>query len=136
MNNIRWQQRLENFEKAYLLLATALENGSESLNDLEQEGTIQRFEYTLELAWKTIKDYLTAQGTNFEEITPKTVIKKAFSAKIITKPEIWLNMLEQRNLLSHTYNEQTFANTIIKIQEAYLSEFKDILTFFKKQKNE
>lgn len=135
MNNIRWQQRLTNFEKAYLLLSGALENGMDQLNDLEKEGVIQRFEYTLELGWKTIKDYLSAQGTIFEEISPKAVIKKAFSAKLIHKPEIWLNMLEQRNLLSHTYNKQTFDNTITKIHDQYLKEFKDILIFLNNQKN-
>ncbi|MFA5878890.1 MAG: nucleotidyltransferase substrate binding protein [Candidatus Margulisiibacteriota bacterium] len=135
MTNIRWQQRLENFEKAYFLLLSALKNGVAPLNDLEQEGVIQRFEYTLELAWKTIKDYLDAQGIIFEEISPKAVIKKAFAAKLLINPEVWLNMLEQRNLLSHTYNEQTFINTITKINDQYLTEFSKMVSFFNNQKN-
>ncbi len=56
--DIRWQQRFDNFDRALGLLREALANGPAALNQLEKEGVVQRFEYTLELAWKTIKDYL------------------------------------------------------------------------------
>ncbi len=99
--DIRWQQRFQNFEKAFLLLSDALENSPGS--KLEKEGVIQRFEYTFELAWKTMKDYL-----NFGGITshlPRDVIKEAFAHNLIDNGQIWIEMLESRNILSHTYDE-------------------------------
>lgn len=60
--DIRWQQRFDNFDRALGLLREALANGPAALNQLEKEGVVQRFEYTLELAWKTIKDYLEGSG--------------------------------------------------------------------------
>ena len=60
--DIRWQQRFDNFDRALGLLREALANGPGALNQLEKEGVVQRFEYTLELAWKTIKDYLEESG--------------------------------------------------------------------------
>ena len=60
--DIRWQQRFDNFDRALGLLREALANGPAALNQLEKEGVVQRFEYTLELAWKTIKDYLEESG--------------------------------------------------------------------------
>jgi len=57
---IRWRQRFENFERAFLLLREAFEKDPAAMSDLEKEGAIQRFEYTFELAWKTLKDYLVA----------------------------------------------------------------------------
>jgi len=78
--DIRWQQRLQNFERALALLSEAMEGGPAALNQLEKEGAVQRFEYTLELAWKTLKDYLEASGIVLNAITPRQVIKDAFAA--------------------------------------------------------
>ncbi|MEB3169032.1 MAG: nucleotidyltransferase substrate binding protein [Synechococcaceae cyanobacterium] len=61
--DIRWKQRFQNFDRAFVLLRDAMENGPAALNQLEKEGVIQRFEYCFELAWKTIKDYLEAGGS-------------------------------------------------------------------------
>jgi hypothetical protein len=60
--DIRWQQRFDNFDRALGLLREALANGPAALNQLEKEGVVQRFEYTLELEWETIKDYLEESG--------------------------------------------------------------------------
>ena len=67
--DIRWQQRFDNFDRALGLLREALANGPAALNQLEKEGVVQRFEYTLELAWKTIKDYLEESGCQSARIT-------------------------------------------------------------------
>ena len=60
--DIRWQQRFDNFDRALGLLREALANGPAALNQLEKQGVVQRFEYTSELAWKTIEDYLEESG--------------------------------------------------------------------------
>ena len=78
------------------------------MSDLEKEGLIQRFEYSYELAWKTMKDYLEEHGTNINPVTPRNVIKEAFSANIITDGKVWVNLLLYRNLLSHTYDFSKF----------------------------
>ena len=64
--NIRWKQRFENFERAFMLLKEAFEKGIAEMSDLEKEGVVQRFEYTFELAWKTLKDYLIHSGILFD----------------------------------------------------------------------
>jgi hypothetical protein len=79
-NNIRWKQRFENFERAFRLLQEAFEKAPAQMSDLEKEGVVQRFEYTFELAWKTLKDYLVYSGVVFDQITPRNVIKQAFAA--------------------------------------------------------
>lgn len=118
--DIRWQQRFQNFDRAFILLQLAIEDKTiDQLSDLEQEGVIQRFEYTYELAWKTMKDYLEENGIVFEEVTPRNVIKEAFAAKIITDGQAWIDMLLHRNLLSHTYDSQVFKKVLESIVSRY-----------------
>lgn len=123
----RWQYRFENFKRAFLLLREAIEQ--ETLSQLEQEGTIQRFEYTMELAWKVMKDYLESQNVVFDQITPRAVIRKAFEAGLIQDGETWQNALDARNKMSHTYNFETFGQVIADIREHYLRVL-DKLYFF------
>ena len=78
--DIRWKQRFENFDRALGLLQEALAGGQENLSPLEQEGAAQRLEYTLELAWKCMKDYLENSGISIAPATPRQVIKEAFAA--------------------------------------------------------
>ena len=118
--DIRWKQRFQNFEAAYRLLAEALADGDSELSDLEKEGVVQRFEYTYELAWKTLKDYLEASGLVIAPVTPKQVIKEAFAAKLIADGVVWMRMLDHRNLLSHTYDRSVFDAAISAIEGDYL----------------
>ena len=90
---------------------------------MKEEGTIQRFEYTWELAWKTLKDYLENEGVVLEKITPKAVLIASVEAKIIHQPEIWMQALDDRNKMSHIYNIVTFEQTISNIAESYLALF-------------
>ncbi|HHW55140.1 MAG: nucleotidyltransferase substrate binding protein [bacterium] len=115
---VRWRQRYENFDRAYKQLHAALKE-FDNLNVLEKEGLIQRFEYTFELAWKTVKDFLEGQGVsaNF----PREVIKQAFHYGVIKDGEVWMDMLEKRNLLAHTYNEERFNLALKKIKEEYFA---------------
>src|SRR5690625_1248859 len=102
---MRWRQRFQNFRKAYNQLDEAMIR-VDQLNTLEKEGLIHRFEYTFELAWKTLKDYLESQEVDAGY--PREVIKSAFHYGLINDGEVWMDMLEKRNLLAHTYDETRF----------------------------
>ena len=128
--DIRWKQRFQNFERAYVLLREALEGGPEKLSLLEKEGVVQRFEYTFELAWKTIKDYLEEGGLVISPVTPRQVLKEAFAAKVITEGQVWINMLDNRNLLSHTYDFSVFEKAVQAVAEHYLPVMEELHQFF------
>lgn len=129
MKNVRWKQRFENFSKAYKLLEDAI-NLDKELSILEKEGVIQRFEYTLELAWNTIKDYLGAEGVILTSFTPKSIIKQAFNLQIIENGELWIEALEQRVILANTYETIVFTNAYEKIKSRYFMLFSDLYKFF------
>ena len=122
---IRWQQRFDNFSRAYSQLSTVVERVA-SLSDLEKEGMIQRFEYTFELAWKTLKDYLASQAV--EASFPREVIKQGFHYDLIDNGEIWMDMLTKRNVLAHTYNEENFRQAVDLIVHQYFSEMQKLHT--------
>ncbi len=128
---IRWRERFRNFDKAYNQLQSAI-NDFEKLNDLEKEGLIQRFEYTFELAWKTIKDYLEAQEV--EAKFPRDVVKTAFHYEIIENGEIWMDMLEKRNLMTHTYDKEKFKFVVKKIKEEYYGAVSQVHNYLRGKK--
>lgn len=120
----RWQYRFDNYGRAFSLLREAVElQQKRPLSDLEKEGVIQRFEYTWELAWKTIKDYLENEGVVLEKITPKAVIVAALEARIIVRKEDWMRALDDRNRMSHVYSKIVFAEIVNNIEQSYLSLF-------------
>lgn len=103
MDDVRWKQRLSNFKKSLLYLSEAVVLKEATI--IQQAGTIQFFEMSFELAWKTLKDYLQDQG--FIDIkSPKAAIKKAFEISLIEDGHLWLEALENRNLATHTYDEK------------------------------
>ncbi len=107
-------------------MEAALRNGPEALNELEQEGAIQRFEYTYELGWKTLKDFLQHSGVSVDPITMRAVIKSAFAANLLPDGQVWLDMLDHRNQLSHDYDEEQFAEALRAIADRYLPALKDL----------
>jgi nucleotidyltransferase substrate binding protein (TIGR01987 family) len=117
--DIRWIQRLDNFQKAVKLLLEVKTMELDELSQLEKEGIIQRFEYTLELGWKTLKDKMEFDGLILDRISPKVVVKEAFQAKYIDQIEVWFEMLNDRNLLSHSYDLETFEAVIPEIKSVY-----------------
>jgi nucleotidyltransferase substrate binding protein (TIGR01987 family) len=132
MKNFRWEQRFENFEKAYTLLKEALSSKpTKDFSALEQEGLVQRFEYTFELGWKTLKDYLLYSGVTLEVVTPREVIKSAYVANLIHHGEIWIEMLDRRNLLSHTYDHKIFAAAVEEVENNYIKLFDELYLFLK-----
>jgi nucleotidyltransferase substrate binding protein (TIGR01987 family) len=126
---IRWQQRFQNFEKAFQLLERTV--NIKSLSEAERGGLIQFFEVAFELSWKTMKDYLEAQG--FLVKTPREVIRQAFQIELIGNGQTWLQALEDRNLTTHTYDEETAMQIEQVIKEKYFLVMKD---FYDKLKTE
>ena len=104
-----------------------------NLSQLEKEGTIQRFEFTVELAWKTLKDYLVNQGIVLDQITPTAVIKQAFAAKIIRDGQLWIDMLRWRNQMSHTYDETRVDKVLKLMAERFLPALEELSGFLKER---
>ena len=128
----RWRYRFDNYARAFVLLREAIEASSElELSQLEREGIIQRFEYTWELAWKTIKDYLEAGGLVSSPITPRQVLKDAFAARILLDGHVWIEMLDHRNLLSHTYDLNVFKEAVDAIAARYLPAMAQLHEFLR-----
>jgi nucleotidyltransferase substrate binding protein (TIGR01987 family) len=125
--DIRWKQRLHNYNKAMLQLNNALD--VEAPNILEKAGIIKFFEMSFELAWKLMKDYLEYQG--FQEVnSPRAVIKKAFESQIITNGHTWLNLLADRNLAAHTYDDQKASELEHLIRHKYIEELRALQLHF------
>ncbi len=102
--DIRWEQRFSNYKKALSQLQKFIDKGS--LSELEEQGLVKAFEYTYELAWNTLKDFLEYQGQS-EIYGSRDSIRKAFELGVIEAGENWMDMIQSRNRASHTYNEET-----------------------------
>ncbi|MGH8583164.1 MAG: nucleotidyltransferase substrate binding protein [Gammaproteobacteria bacterium] len=122
-SDIRWKQRFDNFDRAFVLLREVYERRLDSLSRLEKEGAIQRFEVAFELAWKTIKDYLEESGVVVNPVTPRNVIKEAFAARLLDDADVWIDMMLHRNLLSHTYDIKPFEMVLQALAERYFMAF-------------
>ena len=118
--DVRWMQRFESFGKAFGLLREALDLGLENLSMLEREGAMQRFEFTFELAWKTMKDFLEASGVPLKETTPRNVIKAAFAAKLVEDGQLWIDMMLRRNEMSHQYDGKKFEGVLSEVRLKFL----------------
>lgn len=117
---VRWKQRYANYKKAVMQLTEFVEKPD--LNKFEAQGLIQCFEYTFELAWKTAKDYLEAQG--FVVRSPRQTIQLAFQTELIADGHVWIDALEKRNLMAHTYDENTTKEAERLIRVNYYSMLK------------
>ena len=120
--DIRWNQRFANYEKAFLKLKEGIDLYAENANDLEKEGIIQRFEFTHELAWKVMKDFLQAKGI-IEIIGSRDATRLAFQNDLIQNGDVWMQMIQSRNLTSHTYNKKTATEITDDIINLYVSCF-------------
>jgi nucleotidyltransferase substrate binding protein (TIGR01987 family) len=123
----RWQYRFDNFKRAYALLREAIEQTQErELSQLEKEGVIQRFEYTIELAWKSMKYYLESQNVVLDQVTPRAVIKEAFAAKLVTEGQVWMDALDARSEISQSYDFARLEAVLTAIQNQYLAVFESL----------
>ena len=125
--DIRWIQRRSNYSKALERLSDALHLAQERpLSDLEKQGLIQAFEFTHELAWKTLKDLLEYRG-NVGIYGSRDATRQAFQLGLIENGEIWMDMIKSRNESSHTYNENTAEKIYAVISKSYAPEFAQLL---------
>ncbi len=124
---IRWKQRYSNLDNALTFLEESIKQGSHS--QLEKAGIIQSFEFTFELAWKTMKDFLNEKGLN--ALYPRDVIKEAFQNDLVQDGEKWLDMLESRNLMSHTYKSDDSEKVYEKIVNEYTGILNELATRLK-----
>lgn len=121
--DIRWKQRFSNYKKAVIQLTEFIEKGE--LNKFELQGLIQCFEYTFELAWKTMKDYLEQEG--FDIKSPRATIQTAFQVQLITDGHVWIDALDKRNLMAHTYDEEVAKEAEELIKQKYYPAIKELL---------
>lgn len=125
-DEIRWQQRLANFGKAMSQLDAATKENEYS--DLERAGVIKTFEFSFELAWKTLKDLLFYEG--YDEKTPRDVLRRAFEAGYLEEDaaETALDALDKRNLLSYTHDERATKEAVVLIKYRYAPMLQGLLT--------
>lgn len=128
--DIRWQQRFSNYNRAFIKLEEAVKRITDDykideddfLDDIIKEGLIQRFEYTHELAWNVMKDFLNNAG-NTNIYGSRDATREAFAAGLIANGEVWMDMIKSRNKTSHTYNEETADQIFMKVVQEYYPVF-------------
>ncbi|MCT0216731.1 nucleotidyltransferase substrate binding protein [Synechococcus sp. CS-1330] len=121
--DIRWQQRFSNYNRALAQLETFVE--PPALNEREQQGLIKAFEYTFELAWNTLRDLLRSQG-NTTLLGSRDTLREAFRLGLIEAGESWMLMIQDRNLTSHSYNRATADAIAAQILNSYLPCFQQL----------
>jgi nucleotidyltransferase substrate binding protein (TIGR01987 family) len=121
--DIRWKQRYKHFKQAFSQLEKAVQLARQRpLSELEEQGLIHSFEYTHELAWNVLKDFLEEQGLK-NLYASKDSTREAFKRGLIQNGEVWMDMIKSRNLSSHTYNQNIAREIAEKIIENYVPEF-------------
>lgn len=128
----RWLQRFSNYKRAYTQLKNAVDLSHERvLSLLEKQGLIQAFEFTHELAWNLLKDYLEYQG-NQEIRGSRDALREAFKVGLIDDGELWLETIKARNITSHAYDEEIVQGAFETISNEYIVIFDKLLATFKK----
>lgn len=124
--DIRWKQRFENYVKALQTLSDAVELAQKrSLSMLEEQGVIQSFEFTHELAWNVLKDYLEYQGIS-DIVGSRGAVRAAFKNGLIDDGEAWMTMIRDRTLSSHTYDQGTAQDIVKRILNGHHPAFMDM----------
>ncbi|MFN7913312.1 MAG: nucleotidyltransferase substrate binding protein [Bacteroidota bacterium] len=119
-HDIRWIQRFNNYRKALARLGEAVALAEErDLSDLEQQGLIQGFEFTFDLAWKTLQDYLRYHKRPNDNGGPNVIIEQALADGIIKGDEVWKAMKKSRDLTSHSYDGETADDIAENILDTY-----------------
>ena len=136
----RWQQRFENFDRAYLRFAEAIKGGIEQvsrLSDLEKTGVVKHFEFTFQLAEGVLSDYLLDAGFPQDEIRgPKYVIRKSFQEGYIRDGEIWMEALDARNEAVHIYRQEIMQKVFNFARNKFFPVLRDMRSYFKQEYDE
>lgn len=125
----RLKERYEDYTKALNRLKEAL---LEEPTDIVVDGTLQRYKFTFELAWKTIKDYLEYNGYSDNIASPRAIIQLAYQAKVINNGDTWINMMLDRNALSHLYDEEKSREIYENVKNIYLNELNELKEFLER----
>ena len=125
--DIRWRQRFQNFEKAFLKLKEAIE--LKNPNELERNGIVQRFEFTLDLSWKVMKDYLEEKGFDFKA-SPKDTFRLAQQSGLINYGQELIDGLDIRNTLSHDYNGKKFEESEQELRKSVFPALEKLFQFY------
>jgi nucleotidyltransferase substrate binding protein (TIGR01987 family) len=129
---LRFEDSLYNFEQSYERLRYVVERNDEfqieGFSDVYLDVVVKRFEFTFEMSWKAIKRYLDFNGIDCK--SPRACFKEAFAMGLIKDENIWFEIIEQRNLSSHIYDENEVSEILIKIK-VYLSAFNELLNQLK-----
>jgi nucleotidyltransferase substrate binding protein (TIGR01987 family) len=120
---IRWKQRFQNLQNAFTQFQNAVLK--KELSDLERSGLIQTFNFTFELCWKTLKDFLESKG--LEEKFPRDVLKSSFQNGIIKEGHTWIDMLDKRNELIHLYSEDAVKKAVELIKTQYFPVINELI---------
>ena len=125
-------QKIENYHHALAQLAEAVQIYTADPGDaLYRDGLIQRFEFTVELAWKSLKEYLEDQGAVLGIASPRGVLKEAYAAGVITDAETWNRIIEARNITSHVYDEKTAQTVDDQIAREFLPVLQKLGAFYR-----
>jgi nucleotidyltransferase substrate binding protein (TIGR01987 family) len=127
--NIRWRQRFSNLENTFQFLKEGLKK--DTLDPYQEAGIIQSFEFTFELSWKTLKDFLESIGTTAD--FARDVLKEAFAARIIHDGHLWIEMLEKRNILSHTHSRKQATDAVLLIKKHFFPAMEQVYLELKKR---
>ena len=136
MNDTRWERRFDNYLRAFRMLAAAVElSRTRRLSELEQQGLIQSFEFTHELAWNVLKDYLENQGIT-GLIGSRDATRMAFKNNLIENGEAWMDMIKDRNKTSHTYDLAVAGEVVGNILERFYPAFEALTKRFTAIRNQ
>ncbi|MDR2581963.1 MAG: nucleotidyltransferase substrate binding protein [Fibromonadaceae bacterium] len=125
-NDIRWVQRFDSYKKALATLERSVEAAkSRDLNELEEQGLIKGFEFTFELSWNLLKDYLESKGF-IDFYGPKDTFRLAFQEGLISDGELWMEIIENKNRSLHTYYIDIARQIISAIMSKYVLKFKEL----------
>lgn len=123
------KNELERFESYLGLLRQALNRGPDDLNPLEKEGAIRRFEFCLDLAWKAAREYLEDSGLHIAPVTPREVLRQAAAAGVINDGQVWIDMLDHRNLMAHNYDGVVISEVTYTLAARYLPAMEQFSQF-------
>ena len=125
-------QKIENYHPAVAQLEQAVTVYSRDPDDaLYRDGLIQRFEFTVELAWKSLREYLEDQGSVLAVVSPRAVLKEAYAAGVIQDADVWDAVIRSRNITSHVYDEQTAIDVAAHICGQYLPVLQKLDNFYR-----